>query len=37
MSLKKLAPLPKKHQAPKPGACHQKPAKKAPRRRPIAR
>lgn len=36
MSLKKIAPLPK----PKTGACHKKPAKpakKAPRRRPIAR
>jgi hypothetical protein len=39
MSLKKIAPLPKP-KAPKAGTCHKKPAKpakKAPRRRPIAR
>jgi hypothetical protein len=36
MSFKKIAPL--KPKAPKGGACHKKPAKKAPRRRrPIAR
>lgn len=34
MSFKKIAPL--KPKAPK-GSCHKKPAKKAPRRRPIAR
>jgi hypothetical protein len=36
MSLKKIAPLPKRH-APKPPKGHKKPRKPAPRRRPIAR